>query len=367
MTDLEQFEGVSRHQQVRETLRQEIIAQSMKPGQQVATERELAERFGVSRFTVCRALSALVQEGMLVRQQGKGTFVANRRERLTVANTHTIALAIPLLSHMRMPAEVVKGVSRALTQKDYRLVFADTRDSATAEVQEIEKLRREKVDGLIIWPSDIDQDKVVFRELLYTGPPFVLVDRFFEDIPTDFVATDNAWGAYQATKALIGRGHRRIAHLTAVVTTNTTVLHRRQGYEKALADHGIQVDPNLVCPPVIRESGINYKHTIAFLRQEPEPITAIFSLNDAFAWAAYHALQELGLNVPGDVEIATFFDETEEMDGMDIPFVRVVQAKYEMGLRAGEILLDRIEGVGGCKPVQVFLKPTIIDLKSTPT
>jgi len=364
MTNLGQIEGVSRYQQVREILRQEIIEQNMKPGQRLAPERELAERFGVSRFTVCRALSVLVQEGLLVRQQGNGTFVANRRERPTVLKTQTIALIIPLLSHMRMPAEIVKGLSQAIRRKDYSLLLADTCKSILTEAREIEKLKREHVDGLVIWPLDIDPNAELLRDLFYTGPPFVLVDRFFEDIPTDFVVTDNFWGAYEATRILIGRGHRRIAHFTSVVAQNTAILHRRQGYEKALADHDVQVDPNLVCPPVIGDSGINYKHTLAFLRQGPDPVTAIFALNDAYAWAAYRAVQELGLNVPGDVEIATFFDETGEMDGINIPFVRVVQAKYEMGLRAGEILLDRIDGIGGINPVQVFLKPTIIDVKS---
>ena len=363
MPRLDRLDGVSRYQQVREILRQEIINQNMKPGERLATERELAERFSVSRFTVCRALSALVQEGVLVRQQGNGTFVANWRERPMGSRTHTIALAIPLLNNMRMPGEIVKGAAHAMRQRDYTMVFADTRNSSLIEAREIEKMRRDKVDGIILWPVDMDPNIELFKQMLYSGPPFILVDRYFEETPCDCVITDNFWGAYEATRLLIERGHRRIAHFTAVLTTNSAIIHRRQGYEKALSDHGIAVDPDLICPPMVFEETISYRHSLAYLRERSEPVTAIFALNDPFAWATYRGLQEMGLSVPGDVEIATFFDETTEMGGMDVPFIKVVQPKYEIGLRAGEVLLDRIDGVGGPEPIHILLKPTIVDLQ----
>jgi GntR family transcriptional regulator len=69
--------SASIHQQLAERLRAQVS--QMAPDSQMPTEKELVDRYGVSRTTVRRALRGLVDEGLLVRRQGAGTFVAPRR------------------------------------------------------------------------------------------------------------------------------------------------------------------------------------------------------------------------------------------------------------------------------------------------
>jgi GntR family transcriptional regulator len=57
----------------------DLVEQSLHVGDAVPSERTLCERFGVSRMTVRQAVDALVAEGVLVREQGRGTFVAPQR------------------------------------------------------------------------------------------------------------------------------------------------------------------------------------------------------------------------------------------------------------------------------------------------
>jgi len=71
--------GIPLYVQARESLREELSA--MRPGEAIPTEGALEKRFGVSRITVRKAIDALTAEGLLVRQQGKGTFV--QRPKLT--------------------------------------------------------------------------------------------------------------------------------------------------------------------------------------------------------------------------------------------------------------------------------------------
>jgi GntR family transcriptional regulator len=68
-------DGVPFHYQVKQQVRELIENGSWQPGTQIPSELELGQRFGVSRPTIRQALQALVNDGLLVRQRGKGTYV----------------------------------------------------------------------------------------------------------------------------------------------------------------------------------------------------------------------------------------------------------------------------------------------------
>jgi len=68
------------HYQVKQILQEMIENEELKPGNVIPTERELCELQGVSRMTVNKAIMSLVNEGILYREQGKGTFVAKPKE-----------------------------------------------------------------------------------------------------------------------------------------------------------------------------------------------------------------------------------------------------------------------------------------------
>ncbi|MFD5828668.1 GntR family transcriptional regulator [Lentzea sp. NPDC060358] len=67
-----------KHAQLREILRR-LAEQDLAPGSPIPSERDLAERYGVSRITVRAAVGQLVAEGLLTRAKGRGTFTARRR------------------------------------------------------------------------------------------------------------------------------------------------------------------------------------------------------------------------------------------------------------------------------------------------
>ena len=73
------------HFQIKEILQEMIENEELKPGDAVPTERELCEIQAVSRMTVNKAIMSLVNEGLLYREQGKGTFVAKPKENKEIA------------------------------------------------------------------------------------------------------------------------------------------------------------------------------------------------------------------------------------------------------------------------------------------
>ena len=65
------------YQQLYEVLRGNIMRGEWKPGDLIPAESELIEQYGVSRITVRQVLDMLVQEGLIYRQRGRGSFVAH--------------------------------------------------------------------------------------------------------------------------------------------------------------------------------------------------------------------------------------------------------------------------------------------------
>jgi GntR family transcriptional regulator len=128
------------YQQIKALLVRGLQAGDWQPGQAIPSEMELAARFKVSQGTVRKAIDEMATENMLVRRQGKGTFVATHAEqatqyrflRLTADDGSAAPLQRRLLEcrRMRAPAEVarllgLKGGEAAVQVR--RLLLADGR------------------------------------------------------------------------------------------------------------------------------------------------------------------------------------------------------------------------------------------------
>ena len=104
------------YQQIKALLVRSLQAGEWQPGQAIASEQELASRFKVSQGTVRKAIDEMAAENLLVRRQGRGTFVATHAEagtqyrflRLTPDHAGTTGLQRRLLDcrSMRPSAEV---------------------------------------------------------------------------------------------------------------------------------------------------------------------------------------------------------------------------------------------------------------------
>ncbi len=346
------------YQQIREILRKEIL-ENMSPGDRIAAERDLAKRFDANRATISRAIASLVNEGLLTRRVGRGTFVSKADEASRRTRTRSVGLVIPYIPG-DFPGGTVRSAVRAFKEHDYRAMLFDSENSLVVEAEELDRLLKEGLDGALIMPVDRPESTPAFARLVRLGFPMVFLDRRPLDLEVDCVATDNFWGSYQATTRLIERGHTRIAHLTWLIGHMSSAIHaRRMGYEQALVDHGIQVDPELICPPApFPDDESAFKHILAYLRSGDRPVTGLVILNDQFAIAAIAGCGALGLRIPEDIEVAAYFDGVVRPS---VPFLRIVQDQEEIGKRAVDLLMTRIEGNGPGAPQMIEIRPRIID------
>src|SRR5260370_29618718 len=68
-----------RYYQLKEIMRERVRSGEWKPGDLIPSERELGEKYGISRMTARQALTDLVNEGLFYRDQGKRTFLSQRK------------------------------------------------------------------------------------------------------------------------------------------------------------------------------------------------------------------------------------------------------------------------------------------------
>src|SRR5687768_2824071 len=86
------FDNTLKSDRLREILRQSIATAGLRPGDQISSEPELVRRYKVSRSTVREAITALVQDGLVYRVHGKGTFIADEKP-----EHRTFAVMMPFL------------------------------------------------------------------------------------------------------------------------------------------------------------------------------------------------------------------------------------------------------------------------------
>src|SRR5690349_24938010 len=100
-----------RYYQLKEIIRERIMAGEWEPGALIPSERELCEQYGISRMTARQSITELVNEGYLYREQGKGTFVAQPKitQSLTTLTSFT----------EDMKARAQRPITRVLSREMY--------------------------------------------------------------------------------------------------------------------------------------------------------------------------------------------------------------------------------------------------------
>ena len=171
--------------------------------------------------------------------------------------------------------------------------------------------------------------------------PFVLVDRAGHAPPNvPSVGATDFTGGHAAAEHLIGLGHRRIGMICGPARLPLSRA-RIAGYQTALEEAGLAVDPLLVHAGDLRHEG--GLHAAEALLALDDPPTAIFAADDLQASGAYEAVRRAGRTVPGDVSLVGFGD-LPFASWMAPPLTSVRQPLPEMGLTAARTLLRLVNG-----------------------
>lgn len=127
--------------QLKEIIQEMIENEELKPNDPIPAERELCEYHGISRMTVREAITALVQEGVLYREQGRGTFVAPPKPKVTLSELKGLTEDMERLGH-RVETNILSFEISKATKSISKILNVEPED---ANVIRMERLRI--VDG----------------------------------------------------------------------------------------------------------------------------------------------------------------------------------------------------------------------------
>ncbi|WP_323132002.1 GntR family transcriptional regulator [Paenibacillus silvisoli] len=372
---------------IKEDLRKRIQNKEWQGASRLPSSRNLAGAYGASVNTVEKAIKELCGEGLLTRDNRRGTYLADGAGAIGGAlfaagesgndrtlggsdgsGTASSSLFIGDSTDPRSPVRCVvaaaviganhplwsaafRGIEDALLPRGFRLLSS----SETASPEQLDAFVNDaiarRVSGIILCPVDGVQDesrKQLYEKLAESGVPAVFLDRrvWHADIP--FVTSDNAAGAYTLAKLLLAHGHRRIAFIRN--SDLSTFYERLLGVRQACLESGMPFEPDYdICIPTRFE---NFADEYASFVERLElslrakRYTAIFAANDQIAEAALAALERLQLRVPADISLVTYDAQSlnerlkRDITGANQPF-------YEMGRSAALQLLRASEEARG--------------------
>ena len=305
------------------------------------TVRQVAVRAGVSTATVSRVLagSGHVAENLRRRVVDAARALDYRPNRaarsLRIRRSLTVGVLVPDVQNPFFTG-ILRGLESVLEGDGFTFLLGNSDGRPERERLYIDTLRDEGAAGFIIVPTDGDQES--YRVLQSAGVPIVTIDRTAAGLKADQVTVTNQDGVRGAVHHLIGLGHRRIGFIGGPAEINVA-RERLAGYEQALAEHHIALDPGLVQPGDFQQTG-GYRAMLALLETATRP-SAVFVANNLMTLGAVQALHERGVRIPGEVAIIGF-DDMPWATSLQPPLTAVAQPTKEIGIAAAQLLVARL-------------------------
>lgn len=271
---------------------------------------DIAEKVGVSTVTVSKALSG--QKGVSEEMREKikqladelGYRSPSENKRQTTEKQYNIGVIIQEVYldkydsfYLTMYQELNK---RAVARGCFTLLESMSRESVLRNVMPL-LVQEKKVDGLIV-VGDMTQTYMEHLEA-EAGIPVVCMDFYNDTINLDTVISNSFYGTYALTNYLFQMGHKKIAYVGTVGTTNS-ITDRYLGYAKSLLEHHIEVRKDYVIDDRDTKTG---RMDLDKYYQLPEDMPSAFVCNcDLAASYLIRKLRANGYRVPEDISVVGF-------------------------------------------------------------
>jgi len=360
------------YKKIMQDLESKIAGGDWTPESKLPTEVELEQAFDVSNITIRHALKGLVEKGLITRVRGGGSFVnkfpsSDGQGEVPFAQK-VVGLIMPVNRHNGDMMDIVCGVSQYCFKCGYLLNINHFSDDTVKEEVMLERLAK-KSTGIIYYPQQFMRSFECMYALDRHCYPIVTVDQSVSELSIPYVTSDNFAGAYEATKFLLKKGHRKICFVS-VFNYATTVRERFKGFCHAMEESGVSVtsDNYIISTPANDQNkDIAHDEILNQLLSRKEPVTAVLTINDYVAYELLQAASRKGVGVPDDLSIIGY-DNLPFIEQMKLPLMTVSQDLFTIGERAAQVLIDRIEGrnsVSVTIPVKLIERASVKNLSAS--
>ena len=299
---------------------------------------DVAKLAGVGKMTVSRLLSgsANVSEATAERVQRAIRLLSYQPNELarSLRSVHskTIAVILPYL-YDSFFATCAHAISTVATQHGYSVLITTSDEKTEIERKQASLMLRRRIDGMVIIPAPNDDGYL--RGEMFSRVHIVTMDRPAPNSRFDSVVVNNRAGAKSGIEHLIGHGHRTIGFL-GLNKALFTMQARYAGYKEAMANAGLTTEKYIECTSP--ESTVTSVQSLLALSIPP---TALFAGNNLTMRYLLHALNVLGIDVPGQIALVGF-DDFDVADVLQPALTVVRQPVYQIGETAANLLFQRI-------------------------
>ena len=370
-------------------LLEEIKNGTYKKGNRLPTEKELSERYQVSRITSQKAMNRLVEEGVVVRRPGAGSFVSEgfdfdqegkeviledvKKEHVVTysqskGQRKIIGLVIEGLWDS-FGVGIFDGTYEKAEELGYDLVIKKSYGNQEKEMEAIKELIEMGAEGIVIMPVHGTYYNEGILKLVVEKFPIVFIDRFLGGIHVPFVGSNNIKAGEECIHYLVHKGHENIALITAKDQDATTLVERKQGYLQGHINNGIKINKDYIYDDVkcivpnqweLKEAAEILEEVGTFLKERSK-ITAVVATEYYVGKLVKQAAKRIGKRVPEDLSIICFDDPREYL--VDYEFTHIKQNKQAMGMEAIRMIDELIQG--GCWEERLLIETELIEGRST--
>ncbi|HAU4286762.1 TPA: LacI family DNA-binding transcriptional regulator [Serratia marcescens] len=279
-----------------------------------ATASDVAEKAGVSKWTVSRAftpgasISDSARESVLAAAAELGYRPNLLARSLSQKRTHIIGVAIDEMKnpHSMMMLDMV---TKQLQTRGYMALLLNITagENYRAVMAMADQLQ---VDGILFLATVLTKEWAAIAQDLHQIP-LVQVCRNTESEHIDVVNIDGYRAGEEIAALLIEQGHRRFGYMKGPDTQSSHLL-RMEGYRDKLMAAGFQLDRVLTAGHYDRQRGFQLMSEYLQATPESERVEALFCENDVLALGALGALEALRQTAPSSAMAVVGFDDIDE-------------------------------------------------------
>jgi LacI family transcriptional regulator len=272
----------------------------------MATIYEVSRLAGVSLATVSRVMN----DSGKVRPETRQKVESAMRElgyrpnsiarSLASHRSDSVGVLVPEL-HGPFFSVMLSCIEDELRAAGKHVIITAGHSDEVVEKDSIEFLVSRQCDALILHVYAVSDDYLL--EQAKGLVPIALIGRDLPEMAGRCLCIDNEQGGYLATRALIELGHRELAYLAGPLW-KSDAQGRFAGFQRALAEHGLDFNENLLAEGNYQEA--SGRRAMERLLQAGTPFSGLVCGNDEMAAGAIAVAREQGMTIPDDLSVIGF-------------------------------------------------------------